>query len=195
MSNRGSANPNSSAPEASDSLHVLLEATERQRDQALARQNRARALLDAAVGQAEQLRDYKASCQDRWGQQFRTGASITLVQVYQDFADRLHGAVDLQGRQIERLRADVARCEAETLAAELRVASIDKLIARRRAEKLIKTERREQKQQDEYAGRMAWQAGQDDGGGSLRFASLGSSSGGATAAYPGAPSTAEWGRG
>jgi flagellar FliJ protein len=194
MTSRAAANPNTSTPEASDSLQVLLEATERQRDQALARQNRAITALDAALGQAEQLRDYRISCQDRWSEQFRLGAAITLVQVYHDFADRLHGAVDLQGRQVERLRADLARCEAETLAAELRVASIDKLIARRRAQKSLEAERREQKQQDEYAGRMAWQAGRDDGSGSLRFAALGSSSGGA-AAYPGAPSTADWGRG
>jgi flagellar FliJ protein len=193
MTSRAAANPNTSTPEASDSLQVLLEATERQRDQALARQKRAITALDAALGQAEQLRDYRISCQDRWSEQFRLGAAITLVQVYHDFADRLHGAVDLQGRQVERLRADLARCEAETLAAELRVASIDKLIARRRAQKSLEAERREQKQQDEYAGRMAWQAGRDDGSGSLRFAALGSSSGGA-AAYPGAPSTADWGR-
>jgi flagellar FliJ protein len=194
MTSRSPANPNSSTPEASDSLHVLLEATERQRDQAVARRDRARVSLDAAMGQAEQLRDYKTSCQDRWSQQFREGAAITLVQVYHEFVDRLHGAVDLQGRQVERLRGELARCEAETLAAELRVASIDKLIARRMAEKLLKSDRREQKQQDEFAGRMAWQAGQDDGSGSLRFAALGSSSGGA-AAYPGAPSTADWTRG
>jgi flagellar FliJ protein len=171
---------------------MLLEVAERQRDLALARQNKARSALDAAIGQAEQLRDYRSSCQSRWGERFREGAAITTVLVYHDFVDRLHGAVDLQGRQVDRLRAELARSEAETLAAELRVASIDKLIARRANELLIKSERREQKQLDEYAGRMAWQASHGEGGGGgLRLAASTSPAGGA-AAYPGAASSGDW---
>jgi flagellar FliJ protein len=173
-------------------LHLLLEVAERQRDLALARQNQARSALDAALGQAEQLHEYRTSCQDRWGQQFRAGAAITTVRVYHDFVARLHGAVDIQGRQVDRLRADLARSEAESLAAELRVASIDKLIARRVGDRQRKSERRDQKQQDDSAGRLAWQSSQGQGHGALQFAAL--SAAGASASYPGAPAVTDWAR-
>jgi flagellar FliJ protein len=193
MTSRGPSNPNTPRAADNDSLHLLLEVAERQRDLVLARQNQARSALDAALGQAEQLRDYRSSCQDRWGQQFRQGAAITTVRVYHDFVARLHGAVDIQGRQVDRLRAELARSEAECLAAELRVASIDKLIARRVGDQQRKSDRREQKQQDEYAGRLAWQSSQGQGnGGALQFAALSASS--SSGAYPGAPVVTDWAR-
>jgi flagellar FliJ protein len=144
-------------------LETLLESARRTRDLAQARQRRVRAGLDAASRQAEQLRDYRSATQARWGEQFKVGATITVVQCYQGFVGRLHGAVDLQGRQVDRLGREFKQAEVETLAAELRVAALEKLIARRVAEQRIRTERREQKQLDEHASRMAWQHSQGQG--------------------------------
>ncbi|MEO8297175.1 MAG: flagellar export protein FliJ [Burkholderiales bacterium] len=137
-------------------LTVLLEQAQRDRDQALQRQRKVEAALAAAEVQAEQLRDYRAECEGRWGQQFRKGVTMTLMQVYQDFVGRLHGAVDSQGEQIDRLRADLARCIADSVAAELRVASVRKLIERREVAALRSMAQREQKQFDEMASRAAW---------------------------------------
>jgi flagellar FliJ protein len=148
------------------SLDTLLDHARRVRDQAHARQTQARAGAQAAQRQAEQLCDYRNSTQQRWTQQFQGGgAAINLVQCYQGFVGRLQGAVELQGRQVERLRAEVTRAEADTLAAEIRVAALEKLIARRVAEQRIKTEKREQKQLDEHASRLAWQQAQGQGDG------------------------------
>jgi flagellar FliJ protein len=144
-------------------LETLLESARRTRDLAQARQRRVGAGLDAAAGQADQLRDYRSATQARWGEQFKAGATIHLVQCYQGFVGRLHTAVDLQGHQVERLGSELRQAQAETLAAELRVAALEKLIARRVAEQGIKTERREQKQLDEHASRMAWQHSRGEG--------------------------------
>jgi flagellar FliJ protein len=138
-------------------LVVLQEQAEAERDQALMRQRRVEKALAAAEAQASQLNDYRSEYEGRWSQQLKRGMAITLVQVYQDFVGRLHGAVDQQGRQVEHLRADLARCIADTVAAELRVASVGKLIERREMALMRSAAHREQKQMDEMASRAAWQ--------------------------------------
>lgn len=138
-------------------LFVLLEQAERDRDEALSRQRRAQDQLEAARAQESSLREYRSDYQDRWGQQFRQGVAMTLVHCYHDFVGRLHGAVDHQEQQVERLSRDGERARAEVLAAELRVASVRKLIERREMTMVRSAERRDQKGQDEMASRAAWQ--------------------------------------
>lgn len=138
-------------------LVVLLEQAQRDRDDALARQQRLEAQVSAAQVQETQLRDYRSDYENRWGQQFRQGVTMTLLHCYQEFVGRLHGAVDLQGQQVERLVRERERTKAEVLAAELRVASVKKLIERREGALMRSAERRDQKQQDEMASRAAWQ--------------------------------------
>jgi len=138
-------------------LVILFEQAEAERDQALLRQRKVEKALAAAEAQASQLSDYRSEYEGRWSQQLKRGMAITLVQVYQDFVGRLHGAVDQQGQQVERLRAELARCIADTVAAELRVASVGKLIERRESALVRSAAHREQKQLDEMASRAAWQ--------------------------------------
>lgn len=138
-------------------LRILLEQAESERDAALQRQRKVERSLAAAEQQAEQLHQYRAEYEGRWSQQLKRGMAITLVQVYQDFVGRLHGAVDQQGQQVERLRSELARCMADTVAAELRVASVGKLIGRRESALMRSAAQREQKQFDELASRAAWQ--------------------------------------
>lgn len=138
-------------------LVLLMEQAEDDRDQALQRQRKVERALAAAESQAEQLREYRSEYEGRWSQQLKRGMAITLVQVYQDFVGRLHGAVDQQGQQVERLRAELARCIADSVAAELRVASVGKLIERRESALVRSAAHREQKQLDELASRAAWQ--------------------------------------
>jgi flagellar protein FliJ len=144
-------------------LFVLLEQAEGHRDEALARQARAEKALIAAHAQQTQLHDYRTEYENRWGAQFRTGVTMTLMQCYQDFVGRLHGAVDLQGQQVQRLTHEFERMRNETLAAELRVASVKKLIERRETTMARQAERRDQKSQDEMSSRAAWQRLADRG--------------------------------
>ncbi len=138
-------------------LVVLLEQAERDRDDALARQQKVDQQLGAARTQEGALRDYRNEYQNRWGQQFRQGVTMTLMSCYHEFVGRLHGAVDMQGQQVERLGRERERVAAEVLAAELRVASVKKLIERRESALVRNAERRSQKQMDELATRAAWQ--------------------------------------
>lgn len=119
--------------------------------------------MAAAQAQQAQLHDYRTEYEGRWGAQFRQGVTMTLMQCYQDFVGRLHGAVDLQGHQVQRLVRDLERARNETLAAELRTASVRKLIERRQNAILVRAERRDQKAQDELASRAAWQRGVERG--------------------------------
>lgn len=144
-------------------LLVLLEQAEGHRDEALARQARAEKALAAAQAQQAQLHDYRTEYENRWGAQFRKGVTMTLMQCYQDFVARLHGAVDLQGQQVQRLTHEFERMRNETLAAELRVASVKKLIERRETTMARQAERRDQKSQDEMSSRAAWQRLADRG--------------------------------
>lgn len=144
-------------------LVVLLEHAERDRDEALSRQVRAEQALIAAQAQQTQLNDYRSEYESRWGAQFRKGVTMTLMQCYQDFVGRLHGAVDLQGQQVQRLTHAFERARHETLAAELRTASVKKLIERREVALLQRADRRDQKAQDELASRAAWQRLADRG--------------------------------
>jgi flagellar protein FliJ len=138
-------------------LVILMEQAEAERDQALLRQRKIERALAAAQNQAEQLHEYRSEYEGRWSQQLKRGMAITLVQVYQDFVGRLHGAVDQQGQQVDRLRTELARCIADTVAAELRVASVGKLIERRESALVRSAAHREQKQMDEMSSRAAWQ--------------------------------------
>lgn len=134
-------------------LQLLLEQAERERDEARARQGRAEATLAGAERQQQQLSDYRQECETRWTEQFRQGAAVTLLQCYHEFVGRLHGAVDQQAQQIQRLGQERERAAGQTLAAELRVAAVRKLIERRSQALLSAAAHREQKQMDEMAAR------------------------------------------
>lgn len=142
------------------SLAVLLAHAERQRDQALAGQQRTRLAADAAAAQSLQLLDYRRDYESRWSSRFQRQGDIQLVLCYQQFMGKLSLAVDHQARVCAHATEQVALAESELRAAELRCASVRKLIERRAAERRLGDERREQKQTDEQATRTAW-AGRD----------------------------------
>jgi flagellar FliJ protein len=138
-------------------LQILLEQAAAERDQALAAHQRARAAAQAAEAQAEQLRQYRGEYVQRFGGRFSRAGAVELLQCYQGFMARLDDAV---AQQAQAMRQSVARAEAAQaalLTAELRVASVGKLIERRVAEAGLAQERRDQKATDEFASRAAWQ--------------------------------------
>ena len=137
-------------------LTILLGQSERQRDAALAEQQRAQATSAAAAGQAEQLRTYRREYEQRWSAQFCREGKIELVHCYQSFMERLTLAVDQQAHIAEHALQQVERTLGLLRGAELRCASVRKLIERRVLEQRLATDRREQKQTDESAARAAW---------------------------------------
>lgn len=138
-------------------LHTLLEQATAARDGA---QGTHRALLGAAEAarlQAEQLAAYRREYAQRFDERFRSSGAIDLLQCYQAFMARLDEAVLQQERALAQAEARAEEAKRALLAAEMRVASLRKLIERRAAEAAARGERREQKASDEFASRAAWQ--------------------------------------
>ncbi|MEY2653796.1 MAG: hypothetical protein RLZZ524_824 [Pseudomonadota bacterium] len=138
-------------------LFVLLEQAERTRDDIAAEQARAEQAHAAAQAQQAQLHGYRQDYQQRWQQQFAHGVAIALANCYHDFAGRLDGVVAMQAEQVQRAAQVLEQLRERRLAAEVRVASVRKLIERREALMRAQGERREQKGADELASRAAWQ--------------------------------------
>jgi flagellar protein FliJ len=137
-------------------LTILLEHCDRGRDAAAADHRRLQAASDAAAAQREQLQAYRQEYEQRWAGQFRLGASIDLLRNYQSFTQRLAQAIEQQGRIADHAAQQAERARTALLEAEMRSASARKLIERRLREQRLGTERREQKQTDEAASRLAW---------------------------------------
>ena len=138
-----------------DTLTTLLEQAEAERNIALAAFNQARSRRDAARAQAQDLDGYRGEYQQRWHSQFQRGAGLDIVRCYQQFAERLELAIQQQAHALSVCEAALARAEDTLRAHELRVASVRKLIERRRDEQQRTQARREQKVADDQAMRMA----------------------------------------
>lgn len=137
-------------------LLALLGQARTERDNAQAALAAAQAGERAAAAQSAQLLDYRREYEQRWNTQFRVQGAMELVHCYQGFTQRLSQAVDHQTQVARHAGEQVLRSEATLRDAELRVASVQKLIERRLDEQRRIGERRDQKQSDEFAARAAW---------------------------------------
>ena len=137
-------------------LTLLLGQNERQRDVALAAHQRAQEASAAAAAQAEQLHAYRRDYEQRWSAQFCREGKIELVRCYQSFMERLTQAVDQQARIAQHTAQQAEHALALLREAELRCASVRKLIERRSHEQRQAADRRDQKHSDEAATRAAW---------------------------------------
>lgn len=134
-------------------LSTLLERAEADRDLV---QNALRRIEDQQrrlQQQAEQLGGYRGEYQQRWTAQFARGSTTEIVHCYRSFMTRLDEAVDQQSAQTAQAAAQVERLRQQLVAAELRVASVKKLLERRQLEQRRVLAQREQRQTDEQAQR------------------------------------------
>jgi flagellar FliJ protein len=141
------------------SLTLLLEREESERDAAQAALQAARRQAEAARTQSAQLLDYRSDYEGRWSRQFAQGGAIEIVQCYHGFTQRLETAIAQQQRATEQALAQLQKAGALLQACELRVASVRKLIERRVQAQQCVAARREQKLTDEAAQRAAGPAG------------------------------------
>jgi flagellar protein FliJ len=140
------------------SLVTLLEHAQRERDAVRARHLQIQEQVQAAQARMQQLQAYRAQQVQRWRGQFKRGRSIQAVQHYQSFLQRLDTALEQQQGACAHLQAQLDLAQQALLAAERRVASTERLMAQRQAAAQAVAQRREQKQTDELAMRMAWSA-------------------------------------
>lgn len=139
-------------------LMALLAQTERERDQAWSEAQRAGQAQQDAAARAEQLIVYRREYEQRWNSQFKIEGRIELLHCYRGFMDRLSQALEQQQRIAAHAQAQLERARATLAEHELRVASVRKLIERRRQELRLSADRIEQKQTDEFGSRMHWGA-------------------------------------
>jgi flagellar protein FliJ len=140
-----------------ETLHTLLDQAEQQRNIALAAFSQSRARRDEARAQARDLQTYRDDYSARWNGQFQRGAALEVLRSYHQFAARLELAISQQAQALAICEQALARANDVLAAHELRVASVRKLIERRRHEQRQGLERHEQRASDEQAQRMRTQ--------------------------------------
>ena len=138
-----------------ETLATLLEQAEQQRNIALAAFSQSRQRRDEARSQARDLQTYRDDYSARWNGQFQRGAALEVLRSYHQFAARLELAISQQAHTCEVCEQALARANDVLAAHELRVASVRKLMERRRHEQRQGFERAEQRANDEQAQRMS----------------------------------------
>ncbi len=82
------------------SLLLVLEAAQKERDAALSAHEAARKSHESARQQAQSLNDWRQDYQRRWQAQFQQSGGVEIVRCYQDFMARLGDAVSEQDRRV-----------------------------------------------------------------------------------------------
>lgn len=140
-------------------LTVLLERAEAERDDALKHLREAQARADAARHQHDQLNQYRQDYRDRWSQEFATRTTVQILGCYQNFGVRLDQAIGQQSGIAEYADQRLVAARDVLREREMRVASVRKVIERRRAESMHRQMRQEQRATDEQAARAAARGG------------------------------------
>jgi flagellar FliJ protein len=140
-------------------LGVLLEHAETERDEALRDMQDAKARADQAQAQADQLDQYRRDYQQRWNSQFARQGTMDIVMCYQSFGTRLDQAIAHQAQVVSHANSRITIARELLTQRELRVLSVRKLMERRRHEALSRLARQDQKSTDEQASRAGWGAG------------------------------------
>ena len=138
-----------------EALQLLLERATQERDRLVAERRRADEVTLRARRQGQQLMDYRAEYLQRWNRQFGRGGAIEIVHCYQSFMQRLDDALAQQQRQIDAAERQAEALREALVRAEVRVASVRKLIERQQAERRRAHERRDQRHTDEMAQQAA----------------------------------------
>lgn len=147
------------SPQDLDTLALLLERASADRDRLAAELRRAEEVQRHQQAQADHLAAYREEYVQRWSRQFGRGGAIEIVQCYQSFMQRLEEAMLQQAAQVERASSVLNQLRDALQQAEMRVASVRKLIDRRLQERARAEQRREQKQSDEAAQHLAHRRG------------------------------------
>lgn len=139
-------------------LSILLERAESERDEGLKLMREAQARAAQARAQHGDLAQYRNDYQQRWGQQFADRGTMDIVVCYQNFGGKLDQAITSQTQVASYAEQRLEQARARLQELEMRVASISKLMERRRLEINRASQRQEQKATDEQAARASLSA-------------------------------------
>ena len=134
-----------------NALMVAIEAAMRKRDEARqALQVRVQA-RQAAQEQMDQLQDYAGQMQQRWGAHENQAVQPEVMYHQYQFMERLTHAAGLQTKVIQDQSIRLEAAQKALMACELRLTSLEKVVAARQRDIALAQMRREQKQTDERA--------------------------------------------
>jgi flagellar protein FliJ len=137
-------------------LIVALDLAKRRRDDAVKQLQTAQKAELAAQDQMGQLEGYVHELDGRWGMREDAYVKPEVMYHHNQFLGRLNHAMGLQTGVVIDKKAQVQQARQVLMAAEVRVASLQKLIERKQSEAARALAKQEQKQTDERAswGRM-----------------------------------------
>lgn len=136
---------------ARNALTVAMELALRQRDDARRLLQDVRSQRHAAQEQLRLLEGYALETQNRWGLRPDAAVAPEVMFHHYKFMDRLHHAAGLQTGVVGAHAERVMGAEKGLLEAEVRLASLHRLVEKRQREALRAQARMEQKQTDERA--------------------------------------------
>lgn len=136
-------------------LRTLLEREQKRRDDQMAVVRNAVANAEAQQQQADGLSGYRTEYCQKWSAQFQRAATIEILRSYHGFLSRLDQAITQQQSVVEHARRMVEVQRQRLVEREVRVATVERLIQRREAMLAKIADRRDQKNLDEMAARLA----------------------------------------
>jgi len=136
-------------------LRTLLEREQKRRDEQMAQVRNAVANVQAQQQQADGLTGYRTEYCRKWSAQFQQAATIEILRSYHGFLSRLDQAITQQQAVVEHAQRLVEAHRQRLVEREIRVATVERLIQRREAMLAKVADRREQKNLDELAQRLA----------------------------------------
>ena len=139
-------------------LQTALDSAESARDQAIQNHFSTTEGVRRLRAQSQQLLAYRLEYQQRWTTQFKQLAAIEVVTSYQRFVARLDQAIDQLHQQTLHAEQEEVQARELLISHETRVASVRKLIDRRRQAQVHKLGRQDQRQTDDTAAVMAQRA-------------------------------------
>ena len=134
-----------------NALMIAIGMAVRKRDDARQALRERQHAFDAAKSQMEQLENYAAEMQQRWGATEGASLKPEVMVHHRQFMERLEHAINLQTRVIADQSVRLEAAQKALMAAELRLTSLNKVVETRRRDMELAQMRREQKQTDERA--------------------------------------------
>jgi flagellar protein FliJ len=136
------------------SLEMVLQRETELRDIAARALREAEQRVAQVLAQSEALQTYRRETARRWSTPAGELTSTLQLQTTRGFLARLDEALDQQRQAEHRADSLATQRRTELMAAEQRVAVVEKLIARRTQTHVTRVQRREQKSTDELAQQL-----------------------------------------
>ena len=137
------------------SLDLLLEREQRRRDDARHAVLKAVRNEEAAREQLDGLTTYRTDYCQRWREQFSKAATMDIVRCYQAFVARLDQAISQQQGMVRSAQVGIENARKRLVEREIRLATVGRLIERRREQAANAEDRLAQRNLDEMAQRRS----------------------------------------